>query len=60
MIRRSCRRTAEPARYWLVWVTELEPDGETWQAAVTDLRFLPRDHRDTVPPRTLATPATPS
>jgi hypothetical protein len=31
----------ETARYWLVWITELEPDGEAWQAAVTDLRFRP-------------------
>ncbi len=29
------------ARYWLVWFTELEPVGETWQAALTDLRFDP-------------------
>lgn len=29
------------ARYWLLWITELEPDGETWQAVVTDLRFHP-------------------
>lgn len=29
------------ARYWLVWFTELEPVGETWQAALTDLRFHP-------------------
>jgi len=31
----------ETARYWLVWFTELEPVGETWQAALTDLRFRP-------------------
>lgn len=29
------------ARYWLVWITELEPVGETWQAAIQDIRFLP-------------------
>ncbi len=27
------------ARYWLVWITELEPVGETWQAAIQDIRF---------------------
>lgn len=29
------------ARYWLVWITELEPVGETWQAAIHDIRFHP-------------------
>ncbi len=29
------------ARYWLVWITELEPVGETWQAAIQDIRFDP-------------------
>ena len=29
------------ARYWLVWITELEPVGETWQAAIQDIRFRP-------------------
>lgn len=27
------------ARYWLVWFTNLQSVGETWQAALTDLRF---------------------
>jgi hypothetical protein len=27
------------ARYWLVWFTDLQSVGETWQAALTDLRF---------------------
>lgn len=31
----------ETARYWLLWITELESTGETWQAAVTDIRFRP-------------------
>ncbi len=29
------------ARYWLLWITELEPVGETWQAAIRDIRFDP-------------------
>ncbi len=29
------------AQHWLVWFTDLQPSGETWHAALTDLRFTP-------------------